>query len=727
MKKNLICIAVVFMMQHYGHAQSSFDPTWAGRFQEVLDSVVAVQGIMGASAAVLVPGEGIWSGISGNSMPGVPLSSGMRFGIGSNTKLFIAVLLAKLQEDGVLSLDDSLDKWLPSFPHIDSSITIRQLLNHQSGIYNFTDRSGFWNAVRADSSHFWTPQDIIGYILAPDFEPGTGWRYSNTNYILAGMIIEAATGKSWVQKLHEIIFDPLDMDSTFVGAYEPANGPIAGYQWWGGVGPWLNYPVTSYFSSVGSAGAILSTPNEMVQWYSALFSGQLVSTSSLQQILDFDAASLYGLGILIDADNSLKYSWYLHGGWAFGYCSQIIFDLETRSVFCFIKNKEPDANWGVIINPMMSVLYFQYPRKQNDVGIIQIDSPGEHACTETVIPKVTLKNFGSGQLTSFNIYCKLDTGNPSIFKWSGNLSPGDTTSVSLGSLIPGNGFHSLTCYTSAPNNASDGYPFNDTLSVHFIESLVASSTLPLFEDFENSVFPPEGWLSNPDVFMQWGRTILTSYTGSACAVKCNYADWHIGSRYNLDLPMVNLTGITNPMLYFTYAYTAGPQRFDTLKVQISTDCGSNWQTLFYKGGYDLKTGPWYSMYPFFPESNQWKNEFISLVGFTGDVIIRFQEICENGNNLFLDDVKVEGGVGINEWSSQTTALKIFPNPSSSQIQIEIPGKGHITILNLSGQQLMQQEITEQTTNIDVSTLPNSVYIIRYQNDNMVQIGKLIKI
>ncbi len=210
----------------------SFNQTWANRFQEVLDSIVAAQKIMGATAAVLVPGEGIWSGISGNSQPGVPLTPDMRFGIGSNTKLFIAVALAKLQEQGILSLDDHLSKWLPKYNNIDTSISIRQLLSHQSGVFNYTDHSNFWAHVAADKEKFWTPQEVLFYVLQPYFKPGTGWQYSNTNYILAGMIIEAATSKTWVQMLHEIIFDPLDMDSTFVGAYETPNGPTAGIQWW---------------------------------------------------------------------------------------------------------------------------------------------------------------------------------------------------------------------------------------------------------------------------------------------------------------------------------------------------------------------------------------------------------------------------------------------------------------------------------------------------------------
>ena len=192
MKKIMITTITAFILQLSGFCQSGFDPGWATRFQEVLDSVRLAENVMGVAAAVYTPDQGIWTGISGNSIPGQLLTPDMRLGIGSNTKLFIAVTMMKLQEANVLSLDDHLYQWLPTFPYIDSSITIRQLLNHQSGIRSFTDNPDFWATVLGDTSHLWTLPEILGYVWPPYFEPGTAWRYSNTNYILAGMIINSS-------------------------------------------------------------------------------------------------------------------------------------------------------------------------------------------------------------------------------------------------------------------------------------------------------------------------------------------------------------------------------------------------------------------------------------------------------------------------------------------------------------------------------------------------------
>jgi CubicO group peptidase (beta-lactamase class C family) len=723
MKKIYIILFMLVMEQ--STLGQSFNPNWADRFQEVLDSVRISDSITGAAAAVFTPGEGIWSGISGNSMPGVPLTQGMRFGIASNTKLFIAVTLLKLQEQNVLSLDDHLCQWIPSFPNVDSNITIRQLLSHQSGIFNFSNNVLMQDSVLADTAHFWTLDEVMEYVLAPDFEPGAGWRYSNTNYIIAGMIIEEASGMPWVQKVHETIFDPLGMDSTFVGAFENAGDSIACFQYFGNTGPWYTYPVTSFFSSAGPAGAIFSTPGEMVQWYHALFQGEILSGSSLQQLLDYDVASFYGLAVIVDADESLRYPWYQHTGWGFTYMSMAVFDLKTQSSFFFITNTQID-DFFACIHPLMKVLYNEYPQKPDDAAITHMLNPQDHVCTGTVIPQVMLRNCAGSPLTSVTISCQLDGGTPSVYPWTGSLSPGDTVLVTLDSIDPANGSHILTVYSSDPNNAPDGYPYNDTLSVHFVSNLQPAASFPFFEDFEDPGFPPDEWISEPDLFTQWGRTALVAYSGDACAVKNNYWDLHSNARYNMDLPLIDLSGINNGTLSFHYAYApCSPVLSDTLGVFISADCGSTWDTLFYSGGYQLGTAPWTSV-PFFPKASQWDNLEISLAGYSGGVLIRFQNVCGFGNNLFLDDIQVGWPVGSQDLANRSGNLKIYPNPATTVITAESGSCGTLAVFTLNGQEILQKELNGQITTIDISTLPPGIYVVKVVGNKGVQVGKFIK-
>jgi D-alanyl-D-alanine carboxypeptidase len=116
--------------------------TIAQELQEALDNTLASQDGIGASAAVKMPGQEIWRGTSGISHGSVPIEKDMIFCIGSVTKNYIATLVLQLAEEGVLTVDDSLHQWLPTFVNLDSAITITQLLNHTSGVYFYRITAG---------------------------------------------------------------------------------------------------------------------------------------------------------------------------------------------------------------------------------------------------------------------------------------------------------------------------------------------------------------------------------------------------------------------------------------------------------------------------------------------------------------------------------------------------------------------------------------------------------
>src|SRR5690606_37432589 len=138
----------------------------------------------GASAAVLIPGAGVWKGTHGFSAAGQPLTPGMLLGIGSNTKTFVAAALLKMQEQNMIDLDDTIGTWIQGHPNIDGHITIRQLLNHSSGLYSYTKNAALTASIASDYTVLWQPGQILPYIGTPDFPAGTVWAYSNTNYLL---------------------------------------------------------------------------------------------------------------------------------------------------------------------------------------------------------------------------------------------------------------------------------------------------------------------------------------------------------------------------------------------------------------------------------------------------------------------------------------------------------------------------------------------------------------
>ncbi|MCX6267193.1 MAG: serine hydrolase [Bacteroidetes bacterium] len=688
----------------------SFDPAWASRFQTVLDSVRNATGVKGLSAAVLVPGMGTWTGVSGIAGTGIPMTTDRRFGIASNTKLFIAVTLAKLQQQGVLSLDDHLYQWLPFFPNVDSSATIRQLLSHESGVFDFWNDniSGFWNLILADTSHFFTPEEMLGTIGAPKFAPGHGFKYSNTGYLLAGMVIEAATGHDYTMSLHDVIFDPLTMDSTFVGAVESKNGPVA-HEWVWSLGEVAQSPMTSGYSAVSTSANILSLPGEMTEWYSRLFGGNLLPDSVLAELLKIEPTSTYGLGIFDLESNGHKF--YDHNGSMIGDLSEMIYDKQTKSVFCIMTNSRENFDFGNILIPMMNVLWNECPKKLNDAGITKVLSPWENGCTPSVTPTVTLQNFASQPMTSVSIHYKIDEDPVSNHSWTGSLGSGASVNVTLPAIAAGSGQHSFTCFTSAPNGNPEGYNYNDTAKSRFIVNTSAAATVPFTESFDGEVFPPDGWSLNSSSVYSWGRTSLAKFSGTYSAVKANYQDYSYRS-WDINLPLLNLGNQSNTTLSFTYSYARYPNRSDSLIVSISADCGTSWQTLFNKGGTGLITAPSTTQL-FFPQTpDQWKTEEILLSDYTGNVLIKFRDVSGNGNNLYLDDVSVNfpTGMAVNKSPESFVA---YPNPACDVINVSgLPVNSEVKIMNLTGKELLTHRTINSTSSIDIRNLTQGVYILR---------------
>jgi D-alanyl-D-alanine carboxypeptidase len=644
---------------------ATFDSTWANKFQMALDSTMVATNSKGASVAVYSPEYGMWTGVSGISQPGVRVNAGMRFGVGSNTKLFIAVTMVKLQEEGLLTLDDHLYQWLPSFPHVDSSITIRQLLKHESGLFDYwNDNPSLITQAWPDTGRFWTPQEIIGSIGQPHFAPGNGYSYSNTNYVLAGMIIEAATGQTWIQILHDIVFDPLSLDSTFVGAFEPRNGPCsAEWDYFGGVLV-TNVPMTAEYSQANACGAILATASEMVQWYNALFSGYILSDSSLQMVLSLDPSSMYGLGI---GGGPLNQGFYSHTGAVFGFISMILYDIQKQAIICMLFNNR-DTDLNSVINALMTVFYDGYPKAPNDAGIARIEIPKDHNCTTTIAPEVVLANYGTLALNSVSIHYQLDEGDTLVLDWTGILNPGESENVILPEINAAVGQHIITAYTSLPNGEPEGHAFNDEGWKDFIVEPEVPLISELFEGFEGNVFPPEGWTVNPASIAQWGITPLASLDGNNSLARCNYGDMWTGYHYDFELPLVNISGYYNTDFKFDYAYKMYPFVYgDSLQVTISRDCGETWTTVFNKGAWGLATVTGASYDMFYPDSpNDWKQASIPLSSFEGPVLTRFRCVNGGGNIIYIDNINLDLLTDIKTEKS-SYALSVYPNPFTSTI------------------------------------------------------------
>ncbi|MFE7193678.1 serine hydrolase domain-containing protein [Kitasatospora sp. NPDC057541] len=279
-----------------------------------LDAAVrAIVDSGGASASLARVGEHgrtLWKGAAGTAdyATGAPASATGRFRIGSVTKTFVSTVVLQLVAEGRLGLDDPVEKLLPGAVPNGANITLRQLLNHTSGLFDYTEDQAFDPGAPGALERWlangrytrWTPEQLI--TLANNhpayFPPGQGYHYSNTDYILAGQIIQRATGRTWQQEVERRVIRPLGLTATSMPDHETAvPGPHAhGY---------FDLPdgrvdVTELDPSMaGASGAGISTTADLNTFITALLGGRLLPRPQLAEMMTVTPQSQggYGLGL----------------------------------------------------------------------------------------------------------------------------------------------------------------------------------------------------------------------------------------------------------------------------------------------------------------------------------------------------------------------------------------------------------------------------------------------
>jgi D-alanyl-D-alanine carboxypeptidase len=329
------------------------------QLQKALDQVVSSYGIRGSSVAVKMPGQPIWTGVSGNSTPTEPIRPQTLFGIASITKPFIAALTLALADQGLLDLHDPLSRWLPEFPNVDSRITVRQLLNHTSGVYNYEFNSALVGSVFGNPHKSWTPEELLSFVRAPSFPPGTGWEYSNTNYLLLGMIVRKAANSEVSAELRRRSLAPLGLSDTFLLSEEPASRELA-HSWsdydQDGQFQDISAIKTSLFSAAWTAGGLVSTAEDVVTWTESLFEGRILSENQLRKMLDFHpvdpaASGITGYGLGIQKVELNGHVFWGHGGNMPGWNSLMLYEPRLRLSIAILFNQD-----GVGYQPSVALI-----------------------------------------------------------------------------------------------------------------------------------------------------------------------------------------------------------------------------------------------------------------------------------------------------------------------------------------------------------------------------------
>ena len=267
----------------------------------------------GTTMALIIEADGSVTSASNTAdMDEIVVGPDDVFRIGSITKVFTAALTLGLVDDGLVDLDAPAGDYV-SRVAVPDGVTVRHLLGHRSGIANYTTDQ-FFDETKADDSRVWTPEEMVAVVadVPAEFEPDSDYAYSNTNYILLGMLIEEITGMSYDEALRSQVLDPLGMASTYVDGFE--DGPDV-------VGAYSSFfseslePITAEYTSVAtgawSAGAIVSSPADLHAFFTALAAGDVIHDELVAEMTT--AQDEYGLGLMIGV-GGLSDDVYGHGG-----------------------------------------------------------------------------------------------------------------------------------------------------------------------------------------------------------------------------------------------------------------------------------------------------------------------------------------------------------------------------------------------------------------------------
>ena len=301
------------------------------RLQAMLDRDRARLAAPGMVATVLFADGPSWSGTAGvaDIATGRALTVATPFAVASISKTFLAAEVLALVDAGTLRLGDSVARLLPGVPvggrAIDPRITVRELLDHTSGLRDYLTDTKLGRAVEAQPTRVWTPAQALAYAGKPIAAPGTGYHYSNTNYVLLGLIVERLTGRTLAQEYRQRFFGPLGMTRTFYQVAEPPKALMPTAYRYSSVkldatpvdvtdGTGVR-PFTAITSAAGAAGSIGASAPDLAVWARALYGGDVVSAGALEAMIadatttsKLKPAYPYGLGVqVLQIDGRLSY------------------------------------------------------------------------------------------------------------------------------------------------------------------------------------------------------------------------------------------------------------------------------------------------------------------------------------------------------------------------------------------------------------------------------------
>jgi D-alanyl-D-alanine carboxypeptidase len=266
--------------------------------------------------------------------------------IASITKTMTGALILQLADEGILRLDDPLDRWIDRYPNIDGRITLRQLLTHTSGVANYTGTQGLRSAIAADASHVFTPDELLAFVGPPLSAPGGETAYTNTAFLLLGLVAERATGRSITDLFQQRLWAPLELQEIFLPGLQEPPRPVAAALGVTAVVSPLDY--MSVLSVGHAAFGLLANARTVARWGRALFTGAVISEEMQRAMRELVPAAgnipgETGAGLGIRSYGYLDRTQFGHSGGASFGSSLLLFDPDTGITVTVLMNQGQGA------------------------------------------------------------------------------------------------------------------------------------------------------------------------------------------------------------------------------------------------------------------------------------------------------------------------------------------------------------------------------------------------
>lgn len=337
--------------------QPQLSPALRQQIDKIATDALASTGVPSASIAVVKDGQIVYVSAYGNAKNDTAATAkpAMRYSIGSISKQFTAAALLLLQEEGKLSLDDKVSKYLPDLTR-SGEVTIRQLLSHTSGYQDYWPQDYVMpNMLKPVTAG----QIMDQWAKKPlDFEPGTKWQYSNTNYVIAGVIAEKAAGKPLIQFLIERVFTPLQMNSVLnIDQEKLTESDPTGYVRYA-LGPLRPAPKEGK-GWLFAAGELAMTAEDLAKWDISIINQKLLRPSSYQQfetemLLRDGSGTSYGLGMNVNRSAGRRA--LSHGGEVSGFTAQNTVFPDDRVAVVALTNQDAAGASGLIAQGIAPLL-----------------------------------------------------------------------------------------------------------------------------------------------------------------------------------------------------------------------------------------------------------------------------------------------------------------------------------------------------------------------------------